>query len=146
MNYRERLWRFQMSKMKFKKKMFIEFQNIIDVKDSNFRWNNGSGWKAETLIQYAKEQKLKPFKLYFSNINIGFSPFKIDDLYDFISHCQRVNNTNLKYPVILSETGLILDGWHRVAKAILMGKKYIYAVRFIINPEMDLEPDKETAK
>jgi hypothetical protein len=132
--------------MKVKKKMFMKFQNIIGVKDSNFRWNDNSGWKAETLIQYAKEQKLEPFKLYFSNIDIGFPPFKINDLYDFISHCQRVNNCDLKYPVIMGESGAILDGWHRIAKAILMGKKYIYAVRFIINPEMDLEPDKETAK
>lgn len=128
--------------MKIKKKMFMKFLGIIGVKDSTYKWNDGSGWNAKTLIKHAEKEKLVPFKLYLNNINIGVNPFTINDLYDFIAHCQRVNNTDLKYPVIMSETGLILDGWHRVAKAILTGKEYVYAVRFIKNPPMDIEPDK----
>ena len=132
--------------MKVKKKMCIKFQNIIKVKESNFKYNDGSGWKASTLIKEAKKRNLVPFRLYLNNINIGVAPFKIDDLYDFIVHVQRTKNTDLKYPVIMSETGVILDGWHRIAKGILSGKKYIMAVRFFINPKMDLQADKKTGE
>ncbi len=128
--------------MKFKKKMFMKFQGIANVKESKYVWNDGSGWKATTLIQHVKKEKLKPFKLYLNNLNIGVFPFKIEDVYDFIIHCQRVNNTSLKYPVIMSETGIVLDGWHRIAKAALTGKKYIYAVRFTVNPPMDIKSSK----
>jgi hypothetical protein len=111
--------------MKVKKKLFMKFQNeSLSMEESTFRYNDGTGWSAKTLIEHAEKEKLIPFKLYLNNLNIGFSPFKIDDLYDFISHVKRIDNTDLKYPVIMSETGLVLDGWHRIAKAILAGKKY----------------------
>ena len=43
----------------------------------------------------------------------------------------------MDYPVILSEEGWVLDGWHRIAKAILQNQRYVKAVRFKKNPEFD---------
>lgn len=126
--------------MKIANKLCIKLQNIVGVDGSNFKYNDGSGWKAKTLIAHAKKEECKPFKLYLNNLDIGQMPFKVDDLYDFICHVKRLELTDLKYPVILSETGYVLDGWHRIAKAILAGKKYVMAVRFYKNPEYDYTP------
>jgi disulfide oxidoreductase YuzD len=126
--------------MKFKKKMFTEFKGILSLKDSRYVYDDGYGWKATTLIAAAKKAKLETFKVDLKSISIHHLPFTISDAYDFIVHCQRVNKTNLKYPVIMLETGQIADGWHRIIKATLAGKRYIDAVRFIDNPPFDIVP------
>ncbi len=41
------------------------------------------------------------------------------------------------YPVILSSEGRVMDGMHRIARALLEGRSTIEAVRF----EGPLEPD-----
>ncbi len=48
-----------------------------------------------------------------------------------------VQETDLKYPIILSNTGRVMDGMHRVIKAILLGQETIKAVQF----KEDVEPD-----
>jgi len=43
----------------------------------------------------------------------------------------------LKYPIILSKEGRVMDGMHRIIKALLLGHKTIKAVQF----KEDLQPD-----
>lgn len=45
-------------------------------------------------------------------------------------HMRLVEQTDLKYPIILSKDGKVMDGMHRVVKALLLGKKEINAVQF----------------
>ena len=52
-------------------------------------------------------------------------------------HMKLVQETDLKYPIILSNTGRVMDGMHRVIKAILLGHETIKAVQF----KEDLKPD-----
>ena len=49
-------------------------------------------------------------------------------------HAKRIYETDLKYPVILSERGVLMDGMHRVAKAWIMGWSEIPAVQFTEDP------------
>jgi hypothetical protein len=42
----------------------------------------------------------------------------------------RIRNANLDYPILLHPKGHIMDGYHRVAKALLEGKKTIKVLRF----------------
>lgn len=51
-----------------------------------------------------------------------------------LSHMQRILNSDLTYPVILHPDGSIMDGAHRVCKAILLGEKAIQVVRFTQEP------------
>jgi hypothetical protein len=53
---------------------------------------------------------------------------------DMVMHMNAVNNANLDYPIILDEDGEIMDGMHRVMKAMLTGQETIKAVRFETNP------------
>jgi ParB-like chromosome segregation protein Spo0J len=47
---------------------------------------------------------------------------------------QAVNAADLSKPIILNEDGELLDGRHRIMKALLVGHSTIKAVRFDENP------------
>lgn len=52
-------------------------------------------------------------------------------------HAALIQEADLDYPVILSATGRVMDGMHRIAKAWLLGLSEIRAVRFIEDPPPD---------
>jgi len=52
-------------------------------------------------------------------------------------HAQRIQNADLSYPIILSASGNLMDGGHRLAKAWLLGHECIRAVQFVTDPEPD---------
>ena len=52
-------------------------------------------------------------------------------------HIKLVEQTNLKFPIILSQNGAVMDGMHRIVKAYVNGKKIIKAVQFEKDPEPD---------
>ena len=106
----------------------------INFIDSRFH-KKGLLWEASTLVQYCKEQKYPVFNLPLAGIDLSANPFNIQDFQEFMGHVRRMNETDLKYPVLLDNTGYICDGWHRVAKAILEGKTYIKAIRITRMPE-----------
>ncbi len=51
-----------------------------------------------------------------------------------VRHMELVNGADLSYPVIIGADGLIMDGMHRVAKALLVGIPTVRAVRFAEQP------------
>ena len=60
-------------------------------------------------------------------------------------HARLINEADLSFPIILSSDGGVMDGMHRVAKALLQGRCSIPAKRFVHDPEPDyvgIEPDK----
>ena len=54
-----------------------------------------------------------------------------------IEHIKLIEEAGLSFPIILSATGAVMDGMHRVAKAALEGRQEIEAVQFDENPEPD---------
>ena len=67
-------------------------------------------------------------------LNRSLSSLCEDNFMDFISHMKAVNDSDLSYPIILNEFGAIIDGRHRLAKAILKGGTTINAVQFDKDP------------
>ena len=55
-------------------------------------------------------------------------------LRELADHMQAVLDADLSYPIILDEDGEIMDGRHRLMKAILNRESTIKAVRFDVNP------------
>lgn len=47
-----------------------------------------------------------------------------------LDHVRRIQDADLSFPVILDPEGSLMDGAHRVAKAILEGRQTIAAVQF----------------
>lgn len=58
-------------------------------------------------------------------------------LKQLVMHAQAIQDADLSFPIILDEHGEILDGRHRMMKAIMLGHKTIKAVRFEENPTPD---------
>ena len=56
-----------------------------------------------------------------------------------VEHIRLIEQTDVSYPVILSSDGRVMDGMHRVAKALLEGRQTIEAVQFSQDPEPDYE-------
>lgn len=52
-------------------------------------------------------------------------------------HIKLMNETDLKHPIILCQDGHVMDGMHRVLKALVQGHKTIQCVKFEVNPEPD---------
>jgi len=63
---------------------------------------------------------------------------------EMIRHVKLIEEADLSFPIILSASGAVMDGMHRVAKAVLLGREEIEAVQFEADPEPDhvgLGPD-----
>jgi hypothetical protein len=54
-----------------------------------------------------------------------------------VDHVRLIDAADLAYPVILAADGRVMDGMHRIAKALLMGRERVDAVRFAVTPEPD---------
>jgi hypothetical protein len=54
-----------------------------------------------------------------------------------VSHMKLVEKVDLSYPIILGADGRVMDGMHRVAKALLEECATVSAVRFKVQPEPD---------
>lgn len=52
-------------------------------------------------------------------------------------HAKLMEETDLEYPIILSADGRVMDGMHRVCKALVLGRETIKAVRFPSDPTPD---------
>lgn len=54
-----------------------------------------------------------------------------------VEHTRLIEAADLSFPIILSSDGRVMDGMHRVAKAALLQRLAIEAVRFTNDPEPD---------
>jgi hypothetical protein len=52
-------------------------------------------------------------------------------------HASMIEAADLNFPIILSRDGSVMDGMHRVAKALLLGRTTIEAVQFTDDPAPD---------
>lgn len=101
--------------------------------------NGFYAWDVDNLVRLS--QALPIIDIELSNIEELDEFFKENgNLLTYRSiakHIKLVQDAELKYPIILSKTGRVMDGMHRVIKAVLLGHKVIKAVRFV----EDLKPD-----
>ena len=100
-------------------------------------------WEVERLWELAKQLPIKHVPLaslsdldrigwYGQPSNAGHLTLR-----EVAEHTRRIQAANFDYPIILSAEGHLLDGFHRVAKAYILGLNEIAAVQFLENPEPD---------
>lgn len=102
-------------------------------------------WDVDRLVRLSRD--LKVVRVPLASIR------EIDESYwgpsmtcrNVAEHARLINEADLRFPIILSSDGRIMDGMHRVLKALLQGQSHIEAVRFETDPEPDfrkvLNPD-----
>ena len=54
-----------------------------------------------------------------------------------VEHMRLISEVDRSHPIILSATGRVMDGMHRVARALLDEESTIEAVQFEVDPEPD---------
>jgi hypothetical protein len=72
------------------------------------------------------------------------NPIKSITCRQIADHARLIRDSDLNFPVILSSDGRVMDGMHRICKALLEGLSEIEAVRFLHDPEPDyigVDPD-----
>lgn len=60
-------------------------------------------------------------------------------------HMRLVQDSELAYPIIVCPDGRVMDGMHRVVKALLQGRKHVLAYRLPTLPApdyVDVDPDE----
>ncbi|WP_235826853.1 ParB N-terminal domain-containing protein [Facilibium subflavum] len=98
-------------------------------------------WDVRKLITKSKNFKIIQVKL--SDIKSLDTCYWFDDggstptCRNIVEHTRLINEADLSYPIILCKRGEIMDGMHRVCKALLLGYTHIDAVQF----ESEITPD-----
>ena len=54
-----------------------------------------------------------------------------------VEHARLISEVDTSYPIILGHDGRVMDGMHRIARALVEGRTEIGAVRFPSPPEPD---------
>ncbi|MEX0647325.1 MAG: hypothetical protein WEA56_16465 [Balneolaceae bacterium] len=109
--------------------------------------NGFYAWDVDRLVKLSEEFEIKEIPV--KSIRELGEPrwFDVDDpptCRDLIGHYRLIQEADLSFPIILSEEGRVMDGMHRVAKAVLEKKRTIKAVQFEEDPDpdfVDVQPD-----
>lgn len=98
-------------------------------------------WHVETLWRLAKDLPVKTVTLAsITNFDevCWFSPESEKPTCKAVAvHARRIHEADLTYPIILSASGILMDGMHRVAKAWMLDMEEIHAVQFLADPQPD---------
>ena len=54
-----------------------------------------------------------------------------------VEHARLMLGADLSFPVILGPDGRVMDGMHRIARAMIEGRREVSAVRFLTLPDPD---------
>ena len=98
-------------------------------------------WDVFRLLELA--QTLEVFEYPLSKIKELDEPFWYEfgevtpSCRNVVEHCLLIENANLDYPIILSHEGRVMDGMHRVCRALKNGDTHIKAVQFASYVEPD---------
>jgi hypothetical protein len=97
-------------------------------------------WDVDRLVELSRTLPVKDVEL----ASIG----EVDSVYWFdetnrptvrrvVDHARLIEDVDVSYPIILGVDGRVMDGMHRVAKALLRGQSTIHAVQF----DRQIDPD-----
>lgn len=96
-------------------------------------WYTERLWKkAEQFIPF--EVEIASIKELDQNCWFGSHP---PTLREVLQHFERIQEADVAYPIILNYDGSLMDGGHRLCKALLAGHSKIKAVQFPSMPVPD---------
>mgnify|MGYP007024791820 FL=1 len=101
-------------------------------------------WRVEALWAHAEGLPVFPLEiadLPALDLDCWFGTVHVPTVRAVVDHMRRVEAADLRYPVILSESGVVMDGLHRIAKALMRGDATVPAVQFVENPSPDRVED-----
>jgi len=120
-----------------KKTKLLDLIAPVELFGNSYASSCGERWSAGLLYAEVKRQKIQPERFPLRFANTSESPFDGDRMCDFIYHARRILNADYSIPIVISPQGGIVDGFHRVAHAILDGKDFVMCYRLNEMPEPD---------
>jgi hypothetical protein len=105
-------------------------------------------WDVDRLVALASD--LPTIKVPLSEIRELDEPYwyghgSVPTCRSIVEHARLMSESDLSFPVILSPDGRVMDGMHRIAKAVMQGAETVCAKKLLIDPEPDyvgVEPDE----
>ena len=104
--------------------------------DGTYSTGDGKKWSVARLIKLAEDFPVYEVPVF--TFPTYFWPWEDEQNLDtFISHVNRVQNSDLDIPLLISPSGGIIDGLHRLCKAVLEKKETIKVKYFKELPSPD---------
>lgn len=98
-------------------------------------------WMVSTLLQASHGSDIYELSTsQFSTLldkDFWFQDQENPTILNIARHCRKIIGANLDSPIILTSSGDLLDGFHRLARAWLENKTYIKAVKLQSMPAPD---------
>ena len=88
-------------------------------------------WSVSRLFELARN--LPVMEVPLDHLSVYYTYEKLT-LREMVMHMKAVNDADMSKPIILDEDGELMDGRHRLMKAMLLGNATIKVVRFDENP------------
>jgi hypothetical protein len=94
-------------------------------------------WNVSRLWELADNLRVQEMEVSTFDIkkNFWFVEDEEPTVDKIIEHTERIVNADLDYPIILCDEGRVMDGMHRIAKAIMLNLASIKFVQFSEMPE-----------
>ena len=96
-------------------------------------------WDVDRLVELTRDFPRK--SVFLTAVRELDQPWSGDDEQQtwraMLAHIQLMDEADLAYPIILAADGAVMDGMHRVAKAVRLGHDTIEAVQFDVDPPAD---------
>ncbi|CAN5625536.1 hypothetical protein BH23PAT2_BH23PAT2_02520 [soil metagenome] len=97
-------------------------------------------WDVDRLIQLTAGFTVEEVKLediYEIDANYWFDETTKPTVRKVVEHAKLIGDVDTTYPIILGPDNRVMDGMHRIARAMLDNRPTIKAVRFTELPEPD---------
>ncbi len=96
-------------------------------------------WDVDRLVELSRNFTVRavPLEEIKELDDARFGADKVPTWRSFVEHCRLVQEAELRYPIIRAANGEVMDGMHRVCKALIEGHHTIEAVQFDTDPEPD---------
>jgi hypothetical protein len=133
--------------------MFADVSSVVDHNDGRggvaevrkqyHFWPGESrldAWDVHRLIELTKDlpvEEIEVASIGEVDSNYWFDGGVEPTVRQVILHARLIAEVDTEYPIILGHDGRVMDGMHRVARAILEGRDTIEAVRFVDHPDPD---------
>lgn len=103
--------------------------------------NGLDAWRVSRLIELSEGlpiKRLNPSAFAELHANHWYKePHQVPSPESILEHVRLIQDCDLNYPIILDASGRVMDGMHRICRAILDNKAEISAVQFELDPPPD---------
>ncbi len=103
-------------------------------------WDVGKLWELSERLP-VKRIKIESVKELDQDCWFGIGSTSTPTIRNVAKHCKRIIEAKMEYPILLSSDGRLIDGGHRIAKALIHGQPEVDAVFIESLPAADVVLD-----